>query len=1108
LHRFWNLALQPLVEAAAPRRILEIGSEAGENTRRLLTWAAARGAVVESVDPDPQFNVEEWEAVFAPHFVFHRKLSLEAMPDIEAVDLALIDGDHNWYTVINELRLLDRGDGPVVALHDIDWPYGRRDLYYLPETIPAQYRQDYARQSVLPGEDSLGTGGLNAHLRNARSAGGARNGVRTAVEDFCAESDREWVFFDLPGLHGLGIIAPRERLDSNRALAAILTELDRPTRLRELTQRVEEQRLWTEIRLAQARERVEERDEQLGTLRSERGRLIDDLARERSQGRAERQRHARELAAVNRQLEYEQAVREEARVLAHRVGESASWRWGHRVFSLLRAVTFRSNRGTDAVRRLERRLEGVGGPSPAPAGDGTPARRVPVARVSGGERGWAASSASELIARQHFLTKLADLTPEGNAVDGLLDPLAAPETVDRRGLLVDRHDASSASAGPTVDVVVCVHNALEDVRRCLWSLAARATHPFHLLVVDDGSDAATAALLDEVAAANPTIELVREPGPARGYTVAANLGLARSTGDYVVLLNSDTVVTTGWIEGLLACGESDQLIGVLGPLSNAAGHQSLPRLRADNGAWAANELPACLTEEGMAALLRRISRHQRPRFPFINGFCYVIRRPVLDAIGVFDEEHFPEGYCEENDFSYRALQAGFDLAVADDVYVFHAKSRSYSEAGRNARAKPNYQVFLEKHGRAEIQGLVSGLEDNLALQPLRDAVEEVSDSPLHAGDLIVGPDPLRVTFILPGLSRGGSGGSHSIYQEVCGMREIGVPANVALPAPAFEAAQWAYKDAAEVFEPFADLAELESVTAGSQVIVATHFKSVAMLAHLRSAREDFLPAYYIQDYEPFIVLDDHPDHDEALDSYAAVPDALLFAKTHWLCNVVGHAHGLQVAKVEPSIDSALFRPGHRQPDGPVRVAGMVRPRTPRRQPAGTVAILERLRRDHGDAVQTITFGCEIDELMAITDDRATLEAHRGTLKRRQVAELLGQVDIFLDLSTYQAFGRTALEAMSCGCATIVPRLGGAAEFAIHDHNSLVVDTSDQVATYDALASLAVDTPRLRAVQSAALQTAARYSVLRASISEYVLFHNEYSRRIGTVRELDSPRAAR
>jgi len=160
----------------------------------------------------------------------------------------------------------------------------------------------------------------------------------------------------------------------------------------------------------------------------------------------------------------------------------------------------------------------------------------------------------------------------------------------------------------------------------------------------------------------------------------------------------------------------------------------------------------------------------------------VVKRAVIDAIGFFDEENFASGYCEENDYSYRAFTAGFELAVVDDAYVFHAKSRSYTLEGRNERAKRNYQIFLDKHDREHINELVRGMEDNRALQPLREEIGRRLTSAEAAASLIVEESAsLRVMFILPGLSEGGSGGSHSVYQEVRGMKDLGVPATIALP---------------------------------------------------------------------------------------------------------------------------------------------------------------------------------------------------------------------------------------------------------------------------------------------------------------------------------------
>ena len=76
---------------------------------------------------------------------------------------------------------------------------------------------------------------------------------------------------------------------------------------------------------------------------------------------------------------------------------------------------------------------------------------------------------------------------------------------------------------------------------------------------------------------------------------------------------------------------------------------------------------------------------------------------MIDAVGLLDEERFPSGYCEENDYSQRAREAGFELAVADDAYVHHAKSRSFGPDGRAELARRNYETFLDKHGRGEIE---------------------------------------------------------------------------------------------------------------------------------------------------------------------------------------------------------------------------------------------------------------------------------------------------------------------------------------------------------------------------------------------------------------------
>ena len=90
---------------------------------------------------------------------------------------------------------------PLIFLHDIDWPYGRRDLYYDPSTIPAEFRHRYAKKGIAPGRSELlDSGGFNLHLDNATHEGGPRNGVLTAIEDFRGDCGQETAFIHFDSL--------------------------------------------------------------------------------------------------------------------------------------------------------------------------------------------------------------------------------------------------------------------------------------------------------------------------------------------------------------------------------------------------------------------------------------------------------------------------------------------------------------------------------------------------------------------------------------------------------------------------------------------------------------------------------------------------------------------------------------------------------------------------------------------------------------------------------------------------------------------------------------------------------------------------------------------
>jgi glycosyltransferase involved in cell wall biosynthesis len=165
---------------------------------------------------------------------------------------------------------------------------------------------------------------------------------------------------------------------------------------------------------------------------------------------------------------------------------------------------------------------------------------------------------------------------------------------------------------------------------------------------------------------------------------------------------------------------------------------------------------------------------------------------------------------------------------------------------------------------------------------------------------------------------------------------------------------------------------------------------------------------------------------------------------------------------------------------------MIRPRTPRRQPALTVSVLNALRSRLGEAIDIVTFGCAVNDLQALPGGSSLRCDHRGILPRTAVADVLRCSDVFVDLSIYQAFGRTALEAMACGCVPVMPSVGGGREFIRPGINGVLVDTGAAEPFTSVAMDMAQDPQGRARMRSAGLETAARYSAPRAAVSEYVV----------------------
>lgn len=289
------------------------------------------------------------------------------------------------------------------------------------------------------------------------------------------------------------------------------------------------------------------------------------------------------------------------------------------------------------------------------------------------DRAHAIDQIEQMGAQLLALTKSADTF--GQTVRTQLAPAIARALVELRGrpmcepLLV----RPPAALSRPVDVIVPVYKGYDETLECLHSVIRaqqRGGVPMELVVINDHSP--DNALTTELRCLESKLGFtLLENKKNLGFVATVNRGMRLHPDRDVVLLNSDTLVPSGWLDGLRRAAYVDHHTGTVTPLSNRATIFSLPRTCEDN------DMPLGLSVQELHALCAERNAGVRVDVPTAMGFCMYIRREALEQVGLFDEERWAKGYAEENDFSIRAAGLGWRHVAACDVFVQHHGSVSF-----------------------------------------------------------------------------------------------------------------------------------------------------------------------------------------------------------------------------------------------------------------------------------------------------------------------------------------------------------------------------------------------------------------------------------------------
>jgi len=260
-------------------------------------------------------------------------------------------------------------------------------------------------------------------------------------------------------------------------------------------------------------------------------------------------------------------------------------------------------------------------------------------------------------------------------------------------------------------IIVPVFNAFEQLEVCLDSISRTVPPDTRVLLIDDAStDERIRPLLQTwVNEAKPVRRLLVH-GVNKGFVATANHGM-RSADTDVVLLNSDTGVTRGWLQSLADCLDSDDSIATATPWSNNGEIVSIPKFCVCN--------PVPRDPDVIASIIKSCGHASYPEMPTAVGFCMAISLRAIKVIGLFDEATFGLGYGEENDFCQRAEQAGLRNVLCDDAYVVHHGGASFGPLGLKPD-EDSMQRLLAKHPDYSLK--VSEFIKTDPLQPRRQQI--------------------------------------------------------------------------------------------------------------------------------------------------------------------------------------------------------------------------------------------------------------------------------------------------------------------------------------------------------------------------------------------------
>lgn len=244
---------------------------------------------------------------------------------------------------------------------------------------------------------------------------------------------------------------------------------------------------------------------------------------------------------------------------------------------------------------------------------------------------------------------------------------------------------------PKISILILTFNNIIISKICLRSIYCNTTYPnFEVIVVDNASTDETPAWLKTYSRTHPNLKLILNSENI-GFAGGNNQAAREATGEYLIFLNNDTVITQGWIERLLAQFQSDPGIGLVGPVTNATGNEALVPISYTTP----SEMETFAHDRAISMSMLSFD------IRMLAFYCVMARKDQYKSSGGLDER-YSVGMFEDDDLAVRYHQKGLRVVCAEDVFIHHFQGASFGKLENEKYQEifeENRKKYEEKWGR-------------------------------------------------------------------------------------------------------------------------------------------------------------------------------------------------------------------------------------------------------------------------------------------------------------------------------------------------------------------------------------------------------------------------